>query len=140
MLPKDSTAGRRRCKMALVTIRAFGVVLTDPPTRCFPASPAASATSRPSSTKANTTTDTPSPTSELSTEAGELQGNFRTRHPSTHAKKRAFHFCPDCGATVFYTLATAPDVVAVPIGAFADPPSRRRGSRCTSLAGTRGSR
>lgn len=39
MLPKDSTAGRRRCKMALVTIRAFGVVLTDPPTRCSPASP-----------------------------------------------------------------------------------------------------
>ncbi len=27
----------------------------------------------------------------------------------------------DCGATVFYTLPTAPDVVAVPIGAFADP-------------------
>jgi len=28
---------------------------------------------------------------------------------------------PDCGATVFYTLATAPDVIAVPIGAFAEP-------------------
>jgi hypothetical protein len=34
---------------------------------------------------------------------------------------RAFHFCPDCGATVFYTDSTAPDVVAVPVGAFADP-------------------
>jgi hypothetical protein len=34
---------------------------------------------------------------------------------------RSFHFCPDCGATVFYTLSPAPDVVAVPIGAFADP-------------------
>jgi hypothetical protein len=34
---------------------------------------------------------------------------------------RAFHFCPDCGATVFYTSSSAPDVVAVPIGAFADP-------------------
>ena len=32
-----------------------------------------------------------------------------------------FHFCPDCGATVFYTLSTTPDVVAVPVGAFADP-------------------
>jgi hypothetical protein len=32
-----------------------------------------------------------------------------------------FHFCPDCGATVFYELSTAPDVVAVPIGAFAEP-------------------
>lgn len=40
---------------------------------------------------------------------------------SDEGEERAFHFCPDCGATVFYTLATAPDVVAVPIGAFADP-------------------
>jgi hypothetical protein len=34
---------------------------------------------------------------------------------------RAFHFCPECGATVFYTDSTAPEVIAVPIGAFADP-------------------
>jgi len=32
-----------------------------------------------------------------------------------------FHFCPDCGATVFYEPLTVPDVVAVPIGAFAEP-------------------
>jgi hypothetical protein len=32
-----------------------------------------------------------------------------------------FHFCPDCGATVFYTEPTEPDVIAVPVGAFADP-------------------
>jgi hypothetical protein len=32
-----------------------------------------------------------------------------------------FHFCPDCGATVFYTVSDAPDVIAVPVGAFADP-------------------
>jgi hypothetical protein len=35
--------------------------------------------------------------------------------------RRTFHFCPDCGATVFYTDSTAPGVVAVPVGAFADP-------------------
>jgi len=35
--------------------------------------------------------------------------------------KGTFHFCPDCGATVFYELSTVPDVVAVPIGAFAEP-------------------
>lgn len=30
-----------------------------------------------------------------------------------------FHFCPDCGATVYYTL---PDgFVAIPVGAFSDP-------------------
>jgi hypothetical protein len=36
-------------------------------------------------------------------------------------KEHAFHFCPDCGATVFYTEPTVPDVVAVAVGAFADP-------------------
>ena len=40
---------------------------------------------------------------------------------SDEGEQRTFHFCPECGATVFYTLAAAPDVVAVPIGAFADP-------------------
>jgi len=32
-----------------------------------------------------------------------------------------FHFCPDCGATVFWTEPEKPDVVAVAVGAFADP-------------------
>ena len=32
-----------------------------------------------------------------------------------------FHFCPRCGATVFYTLDAVPGFVAVPVGAFADP-------------------
>jgi hypothetical protein len=32
-----------------------------------------------------------------------------------------FHFCPTCGATVTYTLADWPEVVAIPVGAFADP-------------------
>jgi hypothetical protein len=36
-------------------------------------------------------------------------------------KVHVFHFCPDCGATVFYTEPTEPDVIAVPVGAFADP-------------------
>ena len=62
---------------------------------------------------------------------------IQARFPSTHVRiagrssdyvrtsddggQGTFHFCPYCGATVFYTLATAPDVVAVPIGAFAEP-------------------
>ncbi len=29
-------------------------------------------------------------------------------------------FCPTCGATVYFTIDTFPDVVAVPLGAFAD--------------------
>jgi hypothetical protein len=32
-----------------------------------------------------------------------------------------FHFCPICGDTVYYTLDAQPDVVAIPVGAFADP-------------------
>lgn len=38
-----------------------------------------------------------------------------------HGDERRFRFCPDCGATVFYTTEGADDVIAVPIGAFADP-------------------
>jgi len=34
---------------------------------------------------------------------------------------RTFHFCPDCGGTVFFTGSSSLDLVAVPIGAFADP-------------------
>ncbi len=32
-----------------------------------------------------------------------------------------FHFCPRCGDTVYYLIEAMPDVVAIPIGAFADP-------------------
>jgi hypothetical protein len=32
-----------------------------------------------------------------------------------------FHFCPTCGATVYYTIADWPEVIAIPVGAFADP-------------------
>jgi hypothetical protein len=32
-----------------------------------------------------------------------------------------FSFCPGCGVTVWYTNPSAPDVIAVPVGVFADP-------------------
>lgn len=32
-----------------------------------------------------------------------------------------FHFCPTCGSTVYYGVDDMPDVVAVALGAFADP-------------------
>jgi hypothetical protein len=38
-----------------------------------------------------------------------------------HGEARSFRFCPECGATVFYTNASQPDLIAVPVGAFADP-------------------
>jgi hypothetical protein len=40
---------------------------------------------------------------------------------SDEGEERTFHFCPECGATVFYTVTALPDVIAVPIGAFAEP-------------------
>ena len=32
----------------------------------------------------------------------------------------SFRFCPKCGSTVYYTLENHPDVIAIPVGAFAD--------------------
>ena len=31
-----------------------------------------------------------------------------------------FHFCPTCGAIVYYEILALPDVIAIPVGAFAD--------------------
>jgi hypothetical protein len=36
-------------------------------------------------------------------------------------KTITYQFCPECGSTVLYQLQDLPDLVAVPIGAFADP-------------------
>jgi hypothetical protein len=40
---------------------------------------------------------------------------------SDEGEARTFSFCPECGATLFYKTAAAPELIAVPIGAFADP-------------------
>jgi hypothetical protein len=40
---------------------------------------------------------------------------------SDDGEPRTFSFCPECGATVYYVAGSASDVVAVPVGAFADP-------------------
>jgi hypothetical protein len=42
----------------------------------------------------------------------------RTADSGNHA---TFHFCPECGSTVYYELEQVPDAIAVPVGAFADP-------------------
>jgi hypothetical protein len=36
-----------------------------------------------------------------------------------HGEEREFNFCPECGSTVYYS--TDPELIAIPIGAFADP-------------------
>jgi hypothetical protein len=35
--------------------------------------------------------------------------------------KATYQFCPDCGSTVAYIIEGWPGVIAVPVGAFADP-------------------
>ena len=35
--------------------------------------------------------------------------------------RASFNFCPNCGATVYYTVEGLEDSIAIPVGAFADP-------------------
>jgi hypothetical protein len=40
---------------------------------------------------------------------------------SDKGEERISYFCPECGSTVFYKLPAEPELIAVPVGAFADP-------------------
>lgn len=35
--------------------------------------------------------------------------------------RATFRFCPECGATVYYTIEGLEGFIAIPVGAFADP-------------------
>ncbi len=50
--------------------------------------------------------------------SGESSSWVRTGDSGGRAE---FHFCPRCGATVYYYLQGLDDFVAIPVGAFADP-------------------
>lgn len=43
------------------------------------------------------------------------------RHADDDGEERRLSFCPECGSTVFYKLGSQPDIVAIPVGGFADP-------------------
>jgi hypothetical protein len=43
------------------------------------------------------------------------------RHADEDDEIRRSSFCPECGSTVFFTGGDSEDVVAIPVGAFADP-------------------
>jgi hypothetical protein len=52
--------------------------------------------------------------------AVDLAGTFHTyRRTGDSGKDLTFHFCPQCGSTVFWELDSVPDVIAVAVGAFA---------------------
>lgn len=50
--------------------------------------------------------------------SGRSKEYLRVGDEGTSAR---FHFCPECGSTVFYRLDAVPGTVAIPVGAFADP-------------------
>jgi hypothetical protein len=43
------------------------------------------------------------------------------RHADEDGASRTFNFCPSCGSTVYYATDDLPGVIAVAVGAFADP-------------------
>lgn len=43
------------------------------------------------------------------------------RRPSDSGHDVTFHFCPQCGSTVYWLPERKPGVIAVAVGAFADP-------------------
>jgi hypothetical protein len=50
--------------------------------------------------------------------SGEPREYVRT---SDEGERRVFSFCPECGVTVWFASVSDPDLVAVPVGVFADP-------------------
>lgn len=51
-----------------------------------------------------------------------LAGETRTFERIADSGERVtYRFCPECGSTIAYYVKDLPDLVAIPLGAFADP-------------------
>ena len=50
-----------------------------------------------------------------------LSGPSRVHERSVEGRKLSFHFCPDCGSTVYWQTANHPGRYGIAVGAFADP-------------------
>lgn len=51
-----------------------------------------------------------------------VRGKFATwDRIADSGHKATYKFCPDCGSTLAFTIEGWPGVIAVPVGAFADP-------------------
>jgi hypothetical protein len=61
----------------------------------------------------------PRPQVEITGEASEY-----VRYADEDGTERRFFFCPKCGSTVYYVTGGISDLVAIPVGAFADPEFR----------------
>jgi hypothetical protein len=51
-----------------------------------------------------------------------VAGDFRSfTRGSDDGYWARFHFCPECGVSVFYEIERRPNMISIPAGAFADP-------------------
>ena len=51
-----------------------------------------------------------------------IEGDSREWRRTTDAGNvTVYHFCPECGSTVWYQGGPLPEAIAIPVGAFADP-------------------
>lgn len=51
-----------------------------------------------------------------------IEGARSTFAPTADSGRSAtFHFCPNCGSTIAFEIEALPGLVAIPVGAFADP-------------------
>lgn len=57
-------------------------------------------------------------TSAFVTVTGKSSEYVRVGDEGSRAR---FHFCPDCGSTVYYIPGGMEDAISIPVGAFADP-------------------
>jgi hypothetical protein len=52
----------------------------------------------------------------------KIAGDYKTyTHTGDSGAEAYFNFCPLCGSTLFYTARPYRELIAVPLGAFADP-------------------
>jgi len=55
-------------------------------------------------------------------DAVRVEGPYKSyERPSDSGFPVMFHFCPDCGSTVFWEPRRKPEFVAIGVGSFADP-------------------
>jgi hypothetical protein len=57
----------------------------------------------------------------LPAESAQIQGQSKQYVRTADSGSRLLlNFCPDCGATVHYTIEGREELIAIPVGAFAD--------------------
>ncbi len=58
---------------------------------------------------------------QSSTWAFPVEGGAPADFRSCDSGGATYHFCPECGSTVYWDISAAPDVIGVAVGAFTDP-------------------